>query len=86
MNSRRRVNSIVMPLILIGSVGGIVLGSFLLLMGLLSIGYNKRSAEEYAQTWGRALKNGYNVGRFISIGGGIFLLVLGLLFMFVRRN
>ena len=75
-----------MPLILIGSVGGIVLGSVLLLIGLLTIAYNKRSAEQYAHNWGRTLKNGYNVGRFISIGGGIFLLLMGLLFIFVRRN
>jgi hypothetical protein len=75
-----------MPLVLIGSVGGIILGSVLLLMALLSIVYNKRAAEQYAQTWGRALKNGYNVGRFISIGGGVFLLLLGLLFIFVRHN
>src|SRR5437763_1191262 len=65
-----------MPLILIGSVGGIVLGSVLLLMGLLSIAYNKRSAEQYAQNWGRALKNGYNVGRFISIGQSLLRKVL----------
>ena len=75
-----------MPLVLIGSVGGIILGSILLLIGLLSIAYNKRSAEQYAQNWGRALKNGYNVGRFISIGAGILFLLTGLLFIFVRRN
>jgi uncharacterized membrane protein len=75
-----------MLLNLIGSVGGIFLGSVLVLMGLLSIAYNKRSAEQYAHNWGRALKNGYKVGRFISIAGGIFFLLIGLLFIFVRRR
>jgi uncharacterized membrane protein HdeD (DUF308 family) len=75
-----------MPLVLIGSIGGILVGTFILLMGILSIGYNKPAAEQYAQTWGRTLKNGYAVGRFISIGGGVLLLLLGLLFIFVPRN
>ena len=75
-----------MPLFLIGSTSGIILGSILLLIGVLSIVYNKRSAEEYAQNWGRALKNGYAVGRFISIFGGILLVLVGLLFIFVRRS
>jgi uncharacterized integral membrane protein len=76
-----------MPLILIGSVGGLVVGSLLWLIGLLSIAYNKRFAELYAHKWGwRAPKGSYNVGRFISIAGGIFYLLMGLLFIFVRRN
>jgi hypothetical protein len=75
-----------MPLVLIGSVGEIILGGLLLVIGVLSLAYNKRAAEQYAQTWGRTLKNGYAVGRFVSISGGIFFLLLGLLFILVPRN
>ena len=58
------------------------LGIILLLLGFLSLIYNKRSGREYAETWGRRLKNGYAVGRFISIFGGTLLLLAGLLMLF----
>lgn len=75
-----------MLLVLIGSVGGTILGGALLLIGGLSIAFNERSARQYALKWGRGLKNGYTVGRIVSIGGGIFFVLLGLLFIFVQRN
>jgi ABC-type nickel/cobalt efflux system permease component RcnA len=55
-----------------------IVGIIFLLLGLLSLIYNQRSAREYAETWGRRLKHGYAVGRLISIVGGILLLLVGL--------
>ena len=75
-----------MPLFLIGSLAGTIVGSLALLIGLLSIAYNRRAAEEYARTWGRALKNGYAIGQTISIVGGMLLLLVGLFCIFVRRS
>jgi uncharacterized membrane protein len=75
-----------MLLVLIGSVGEMILGGALCVIGVLSLAYNKRAAEQYAQNWGRTLKNGYAVGRFVSISGGIFFLLLGFLFIFVPHN
>ena len=74
-----------MPLLL-ASIGGIAIGTVLLFVGVLSITYNKRSAEEYARNWGRSLKNGYAVGRIISIAGGIFFILVGVLIIFIRRG
>ena len=62
-------------------MGQILVGIILLLIGLLSLIYNKRSAQEYAETWGRRLKHGYLVGRFISIIGGALLLFGGTLLL-----
>jgi uncharacterized membrane protein len=57
-------------------------GIIFILVGFLSLIFYKRSAQEYATTWGRRLKHGYAVGRFISIFGGILLLLGGLLMLF----
>lgn len=59
----------------------LIVGIILLLIGLLSLIYNKRSAQEYAETWGRRLKHGYAVGRFISILAGAVLLIVGTLLL-----
>ena len=59
----------------------IVGGFILLLIGLLSLIFNKRSAHDYSETWGRRLKHGYAVGRFISIAGGGLFLCLGTLLL-----
>jgi hypothetical protein len=59
-----------------------LVGILFLLMGILSLIYNKRAAQEYAETWGKRLTHGYAVGRFISFFGGLlFLLVAVLLFV-----
>jgi ABC-type nickel/cobalt efflux system permease component RcnA len=63
----------------------IIVGIIFLLMGTLSLIYNKRSAQAYAETWGRRLKHGYAIGRFISIFGAILLLLAGVLMLFARR-
>jgi hypothetical protein len=60
----------------------IMVGIIFVLMGVLSLIYNKRSGRGYAETWGRRLKHGYAVGRFISILGGALLLSAGLLMLF----
>jgi hypothetical protein len=60
----------------------VIVGVIFVLMGFLSLIYNKRSAREYAETWGRPLKHGYKVGRFVSIIGGTFLVLVGLLLLF----
>jgi hypothetical protein len=62
-----------------------IAGAIIFLLGILCLIYNKRSAEEYSDTWGRRLKHGYVVGRFISIFGGILCLLLGMLMVFVKR-
>jgi uncharacterized membrane protein HdeD (DUF308 family) len=59
----------------------LIVGIILLLIGLLSLIYNKRSAQEYAETWGRRLKHGYTVGRFISILAGAVSLIVGILLL-----
>jgi uncharacterized membrane protein len=66
--------------------GKIIIGIIFVLMGLLSLIYNKRSAREYAETWGRRLKHGYALGRFISIFGGILLVLAGLLMLVARAG
>jgi uncharacterized membrane protein len=58
-----------------------IVGIILLLIGFLSLIYNKQSAQEYAGTWGRSLKRGYTVGRFISIFGGALLMIAGALLL-----
>jgi len=53
-------------------------------MGLLSIGYNKRSAEQYSQNWGALLKTAImSVGSF---NRAVSSSLNGLLFIFVVRN
>ena len=59
-----------------------VVGIVFLLLGLVSVIYNQRSAREYAETWGRRLKHGYVVGRIVLIVGGTLLLLLGLALLF----
>jgi hypothetical protein len=67
-------------------MGQIIVGIIFLLMGSLSLIYSKRSSRDYAESWGRRLKHGYAVGRFISVFGGILLLLAGLLMLFIRRG
>lgn len=59
-----------------------IVGIIFLLLGLLSLIYNQRSAREYAETWGRRLKHGYVVGRFILIVGGTLSMLVGLAMLF----
>lgn len=59
----------------------IIFGIILLLIGFVSLIDNKRSAQDYADSWGRRLKHGYAVGRFISIFGGTLFLFVGTLLL-----
>ncbi len=70
-----------MPSPLSNATSYMIVGVIFVLMGLLSLIYNKRSAREYAETWGRRLSHGYKVGRFVSIFGGALLLLVGLLML-----
>ena len=63
-----------------------ITGGIIFLLGILSLIYNKRSAQDYSETWGRRLKHGYAVGRFLSIFGGLLFMLLGILMLFVRRG
>jgi hypothetical protein len=59
-----------------------ILGVAFLLLGTISIIYNKRSADRYAEFqkgWGLEGRNGVVVGRLISILGGLMFVVIGLL-------
>jgi ABC-type nickel/cobalt efflux system permease component RcnA len=67
-------------------IGETLIGILFLLMGTLSLIYNKRAAHEYAETWGKRLTHGYAIGRFISLFGGLFLLLVGMLCLFVKRH
>jgi ABC-type nickel/cobalt efflux system permease component RcnA len=67
-------------------IGETLIGILFLLMGTLSLIYNKRAAQEYAETWGKRLTHGYAIGRFVSVFGGLFLLLVGMLFLFVKRH
>ena len=68
------------------TIGEIVGGIFFLSIGVLSIICNKPAAREYAETWGKGLKHGYALGRFITLGGGIVCLLLAALMFFVPRH
>jgi hypothetical protein len=67
-------------------IGETLIGILFLLMGTLSLIYNKRAAHEYAETWGKRLTHSYAIGRFISLFGGPFLLLVGMLCLFVKRH
>jgi len=67
-------------------IGETVIGLLFLLIGVLSLIYNKRAAHGYAETWGKRLKHGYAFGRFISLFGGVLLLLLSALLLFVKRH
>jgi len=67
-------------------IGETFVGVLFLVIGVLSLVYNKSAAQAYAETWGKPLTHGYAVGRFISVFGGIFLLALSALLLFVRRR
>jgi putative Ca2+/H+ antiporter (TMEM165/GDT1 family) len=64
----------------------IIAGVIFLVIGILSVIYNRRSARNYAETWGRRLKHGYAIGRLVSIFGGILFLLFAVLLLFVKRN
>jgi len=66
-------------------MGQTILAIIFLLIGILSLTYNKACAREWAQTWGRGIKHGYELGRFISIFGGIMFVLFGLLMMSAKR-
>ena len=63
-----------------------IVGGIIFLLGILSLIFNKRSAQDYSETWGRRLKHGYAVGRFLSIFGGLLFMLLGILLLFVSRR
>jgi hypothetical protein len=67
-------------------IGEILVGILFLLIGSLSLIYNRRAAHEYAETWGKRLTHGYAIGRFISLFGGVLFLLLAALLLFVKRH
>ena len=62
-------------------IGETLVGILFLLIGNLSLIYNRRAAHEYAETWSKQLMHGYAIARFISLFGGVLLLLL-----FVKRH
>ena len=59
-----------------------ILGIIFLLMGILSIFYNKQGAEGYVQFqngWGLDRQRAILVGRLIGIFGGVMFIGIGLL-------
>jgi hypothetical protein len=67
-------------------IGETLVGILFLLIGTLSLIYNKRAAQEYAETWGKRLTHGYAIGRFISLFGGVLFLLVAVLLLFVKRH
>lgn len=63
-----------------------IAGGIIFLLGIVCLVYNKRSAQDYAKTWGRRLKHGYVVGRLVSISGGLLFMLLGVLMLFAKRG
>jgi uncharacterized membrane protein len=63
-----------------------IFGFILILIGVLSLVFNKQSAQmyvEFQKGWGLE-KNAYSVGRLISIFGGVFMVLIGLLMLVVK--
>jgi hypothetical protein len=67
-------------------IGETLVGLLFLLIGTLSLVYNRRAAHEYAETWGKRLTHGYAIGRFISLFGGALFLIGAVLLLFVKRH
>ena len=65
-----------------------IVGFIFILIGVLSLVFNKQSAKmyvEFQKGWGLE-KNAYSMGRFISIFGGVFMVLIGLLMLFVKPS
>jgi ABC-type nickel/cobalt efflux system permease component RcnA len=65
-----------------------LVGLISILVGVLSLVFNKQSAQgyvEFQKGWGLE-KNAYSVGQFISIFGGAFMVLIGLLMLVAKRS